>query len=160
MLASFLLSLVLTTSSPAHAGKLASGFRSIPFGDPAPLKTAPSDQCIHRPEDTVEWRCADNIGPTPVSINYMVDEEVYYGVYITAKGIQAKEDLMAALKAAWGPSMQTANFEGLWIDRGIYGSLRYNKYSGDVEVIVNSEAATKGMQRRKEERGKSAVNDL
>lgn len=160
MLASFLLSLVLFFNPVAHAGKLAGGFRGIPIGDPTPLKTAPSEGCVHRPEAVVEWQCSDKIGETPVKINYMVDEGVYLGVYITANGYQEKEALLAALKAAWGQGRKAGSFEGLWLDGAIYGTLRYNQYSGNIEIVVGSEKASDEVKRRKEERGKSAVNDL
>ena len=71
MLTATLLYLALLAFPTAQAGKLAEGFRGLPFGDPAPLAAAPLEGCQKAPEPTVAWSCPSTIGAVPVSIAYM-----------------------------------------------------------------------------------------
>ena len=156
-----LLSLVLLALPTAEAGKLAEGFRGRPFGDAAWLATAPMEGCQKAPEPTVAWLCPTTIGKVPVSIAYMVDEGVYLGVYVQAKGFQAKQDLLATLKGAWGPGMDGGpGLEGLWKDGDVFASFKYNRYSDDMALTIASEKANAEVKRRKAERVKSAAGDL
>ena len=161
MLTATLLSLAILALPSAQAGKLSEGFRGHPFGDASWLATAPGLNCASGAEVSVAWLCQDTIGKVPVSIAYMVDEGVYLGVYVQAKGFQAKQDLLATLKGAWGPGMDGGpGLEGLWKDGDVFASFKYNRYSDDMALTIASEKANAEVKRRKAERVKSAAGDL
>ena len=156
-----LLSLVLLALPTAEAGKLAEGFRGRPFGDAAWLATAPMEGCQKAPEPTVAWLCPTTIGTVPVCAAYLVDEGVFMGVFIQAKGWAEKVELLATLKAAWGPGKDAApRLEGFWIDGDVLAGMDYNRYSDGIQVTISSKAAEDLVKRRKAARVAGAAGDL
>ena len=140
--------------------RVSEGFRGRPFGDAAWLTTAPGTNCSSG-EGGIAWLCQDTIGKVPVTIAYMVDEGVYQGVYVQAKGFQAKQDLLATLRAAWGEGLgESGGFEGLWMDGDVYASLKYNRFSDEVAIAISAESIIQQVKARKAARVAGAAGDL
>lgn len=72
----FFLILSLLATPAAHAGKLADGYRGIPFGGAEAVKEKPLPSCI-RGEDPVRWTCDTTLGGMPVNVGFMVESGIY-----------------------------------------------------------------------------------
>jgi hypothetical protein len=163
---SILIAALLLASIPAQAGKLAEGFRGIPFGDAAPLATAPMDGCSPKPEPSVEWNCSTTIGDVPVTVAYMVQEGLFTGVFIITEDFGNADTLFKTLQAAWGKGRKTNDWQDgslpdwSWSDGGVYGSFRYNEYSNKASVIAFDARLSAKADAIKAEKAKSGAGDL
>lgn len=153
--------LVLATST-AHAGKLADGFRGIPYGPVGEeFLKATEAGCIEAPEPNVLWQCPGTIAEVPVTINYMGAHGLYSGVHITGKGYANKEKLLAVLVQAWGPGLDGgAKFEALWTARRVLAALEYNRFSHDFAVTAFSKPVTAQIEALDKAAAANHVGDL
>jgi len=132
-LIAFALSLIL----PAQAGKLADGFRGLPFGDASVVADKPLDDCQPGGLDGLLWVCTSTIGSTPVSVSYMGSDGLFSGVYITAEGSQHRAPLLAVLQGAWGDGLDGGHrIDRLWRDGSVLATYKHNKYSGQTTVVL------------------------
>ena len=92
----------LLATTTAHAGKLAEGFRGIPWGDPAPLQTPPAPDCRRPADPSGIWECDTEIGDADVQISYAVAEGLFIGVVIKTSGFANASLLHATLLQAYG----------------------------------------------------------
>lgn len=84
----------------AEAGKLAEGFRGAAYGPESAVTESPLPECVRDVEDRVRWQCDTTIGEAAVQVSYLVDEGMFYGVYMKAKGYANAEAEATAEDAA------------------------------------------------------------
>jgi hypothetical protein len=117
------------------AGKLAAGWRGVPYGDGAWLEKPPSAECIANPETAVRWRCPEDVAGKTVLVNYMVERGLYTGIAIRCDGYDACGTLQKTLVAAWGTCTQKNKYDSgplpecSWLDAGTFGTWEYNRFS-------------------------------
>lgn len=161
-----MLAIMIGLALTAHAGKLADGFRGIPYGDVAALSVAPSENCSHRPEPLVEWYCQDKIGQAEVQIAYVVDRGLFFGVHITAKGWRNADALLEVAKAAWGDGRPEHDWDDswradrLWSDGNVGAKFEYNQFSEASTMITVHMALKREIDGMAKAEAAKAVNDL
>lgn len=134
-----LLSLI---SLPAFAGKLADGWRGHPYGPQAWLQADPGTGiCMADPEPGVRWRCTETMNAFPVSVNYIVTEGIYTGIYAQCEGYSACSAFYDVLVAAWGPITKKAYSaatlsDGTWRDGRVMAGWDYNEYSAKGSLMT------------------------
>lgn len=94
--------LVVFLLTTANAGKLAddNGFRGKSFGPASVLSEAPMEGCLEGAEEDSAWRCETTIGEHPVTVNYIVDEDLFGAVILNASGYTACEGVKSVLTQA------------------------------------------------------------
>lgn len=159
-----ILALVLTGS--AAAGKLAEGFRGIPYGDATSLADAPSETCVADPEPDVRWGCDDKIGDVPVTISYMVSGDLFIGVAISTTSYAHADALFKTLQVAWGRGRKQRDYDTsalpdwAWADRTALGSFKYNQYSDECRVLAFDRKVHEQAEAAKVEKAKAGAGDL
>jgi hypothetical protein len=149
------------TASPAHAGKLAAGFRGVPFGPATVLDAQPLPDCAAEPENGVRWQCNTTIAGAAVQVNYMVDEGLFFAVLMQAQGAQTLAQLEAALVAAWGQGQDGGyRMDRFWQDGNTVASISHNSYSYSITVLLQDRAVSKQVEASKALRAAKAVDDL
>lgn len=147
--------------SNAHAGKLADGFRDKPFGPASVIAEQPLEDCQSRPEKGVRWLCNTTIADAPVSVAYMQEGDLFYGVMIKSQGYTSKTVLLDTLQAAWGSGFDTPKYEGLWKDGDVIASMEYNQFSKEITVVWYDNALMQKMAaERKAKAAEAAKGDL
>jgi hypothetical protein len=150
----------------AEAGKLAEGFRGVAYGPESAVTESPLPECVRDVEDRVRWQCDTTIGEAAVQVSYLVDEGMFYGVYMKAKGYANAEALFTVIQEAYGKGMQRHDWDNdkladrLWKDGSVYGSFDYNKYSGDAQFMMFDKRVKDQVETAKAERAKRSVDDL
>lgn len=145
----------------AAAGKLAEGFRGVPFGPAAILDEPPLPACAADPEPGVRWQCSTTIANVPVQVNYMVDEGLYHAILMQSKGAQNLAQLEAALIAAWGKGQDGGyRMDRFWQDGTTMASISHNSYSYAITVLLQDRAVTTQVEASKALRAAQAVDDL
>jgi len=96
MLSSLLFAYFSTT--PALAGKLADGFRGIPYGPSSVIAESPLPGCVSDAAVGVQWQCDTTIGDAQVKVRYMADEGLFYGIFVKAQGYVNSEALISVLQ--------------------------------------------------------------
>jgi hypothetical protein len=154
--------LALSLLLPAQAGKLADGFRGLPFGDASVAATQPLDDCLAGDVEGVLWLCTSTIGSSPVVVAYMGGDGLFTGVYITAQGYEHRAPLLAAMQGAWGAGIEGgARIDRIWRDGTVIGSFKHNRYSGETAVAIYDTAVSKEQKARAAARArKAAAGDL
>jgi hypothetical protein len=154
--------LALSIILSAQAGKLAGGFRGVPFGDASVVATKPLDGCLAGDVDGVLWLCTSTIGAAPVAVAYMGGDGLFTGVYITAQGYEHRAPLLAAMQGAWGAGIEGgARIDRLWRDGSVVASFKHNRYSGETAVAIYDTVVSKEQKARAAARArKAAAGDI
>lgn len=149
----------------AQAGKMAEGFRGLPWGEQEPF-AAPGDRCVSYPEEAVIWRCEQTIGDVPVEIAYVYEHKMLTGVLIYSDGFTNCTALIDVMTAAYGESTPTSKYatgrmdDRHWRDTGVFGSWEWNKYSGKCQAgIIHIESLTR-VDEIKKKKAVKGVDDL
>lgn len=103
-------------ASLAHARKLTDGFRGLTWGLHETFP-APAKDCRERPEAGVAWSCEQTIGDVPVSISYVYDHHLLYGVNVHGKGYSACSYLIDVFEVAYGPGETSGHTGGSTLAR-------------------------------------------
>lgn len=140
-----MLTLALSLSSPAHAGKLADGFRGLAFGPASVLDQPPQPQGCIAGETTTRWLCVVEINGVATEVAYIAAEGWFYSVQIQPpRNYMAAAAVFAALTAAYGPCAKDQYASGVlpkcsWTD-GSDGQARalwdYNRFSEESTVTI------------------------
>jgi hypothetical protein len=160
------LSMMLLLSSPSLAGKLADGFRGIPYGPASVLDTAPGESCTAGTQEGARWVCQVQVGEVAVEVAYMVKENLFYGVHTTATGYMSCSAYFDVLSAAYGPGTpantydKSALADHKWSDGEVIGSWEYNKYSDKGVFLAFHRAVVAQIDRIETERAKAAASGL
>lgn len=156
-----MLAIVIALFSSAHAGKLAEGFRGIPFGPDAVLNNPPQPQgCVPGEAAAAgsgsRWICVVEINGVAVQAAYIVEAGWFYGVQITPPAdFSAAQAVRDALGAAYGACVRGQYTTGplpdcTWGDGTARAAWSYNQFSDassvsifDFAVFAKVEAARK-----------------
>lgn len=159
--------LFLLLSLPfAHAGKLAEGFRGVPFGDASPLLTPPLPDCTKSPEDGVLWRCATKLGEFPVTVSYMVELNTFTGVFLLGSGYTNCAGLYDTLKAGWGTGTPQREYDTSalpdwkWRDGSAFGTFEYNRFSYTCTALAAHMGYYAEVKEKKEKEAAKGAGDL
>ena len=150
----------------AQAGKLADGFRGLPFGDAAFLDQPPHDGCATSPDESSKWTCSTTIGKVPVVVNYVVMEGLYVGVQITTEGHTNASELLSTLTQAYGRARRTHDWDDssmgdrMWFDGVVVCSWNWNQYSDLAEVYIIDRDVYAEAEKRQSDRAAQGVGDL
>lgn len=158
--------IILAITLPAHAGKLADGFRGIPYGEqpaPAPLQDA---ACVTDPEPGVPWLCSTTIGTVPVKVGPTYDAGRVYGFFLHAKGASNCDVLMDTLTAAYGPSTPARDFmrgkldDRIWYDGNARAAWDYNQFSHVCTVAMFDATEFEAVKAAQAAKAATATGDL
>lgn len=132
----------------AYAGKLADGFRALPWGDASVIENPPTPQgCIPggTPPDGTgpRWVCQVEINGVAVSVSYMLESGYFTGVHITVPpNFPAADAVHQALIAAYGtcvPRYQGDRSplpECTWSDGTARAVWKYNEFNQATSVMI------------------------
>lgn len=155
---------LLFAVATAHAGKLADGWRGRPFGPASLLAEPPVPGRVSAPEPGVRWRCQEMVGAAPVTVAYMVDEDIFSSVMVACAGFADCQTLVDAVGAAWGKPFSIESYDSLperfWQDGPVVGVWRYNQFSGSGVAMASDQTLYAEVKRRKAVRARSAADDL
>ena len=123
-----MLTAILLLCLDAEAGKLAEGFRGIPYG---PFELEAFEARIEAFGDICMGRsCDTNVGEVPVTVTYVAEHRIFYGFALSTKGNNCYA-LLRVLEAAYGPA-EDIYLDGApykrWIDGDGIGGFSHNKY--------------------------------
>jgi len=159
--------LLLLIATQAHAGKLADGFRGLPFGPDTVLTESPIDGCVPDAEAGVRWQCATEIGGVPVTVNYFHEYDLFYSLSIVAKGgYQDAIKLRAVFGQAYGRGSASKSYGkgGLdawsWRDGSVMAGWEWNKYSGEARFTVFDLTLYREKGRREDAAAAESMGDL
>ena len=162
-----MLYLIAMMVMPAHAGKLAEGFRGLPYGDASVLDTAPMENCRPDTELAVRWFCPTQIGEAEVTVAYMVKEGLYFGnVIATPKSYKDAHALHTILIEAYGKGAKTHEWDHgaladrTWRDGTVYAGWSYNQYTHIGQVILFDLDKQTEVKKRQAEKAQKSVDDL
>lgn len=161
-----LLIATMAIAGTAHAGKLADGFRGIPYGDAAALEAPPMSTCGSSLDPAVKWVCTATIGEVPVTVSYAVMEGLYVGVMIKVSGYVHASELLATLQQAYGRGTKDHDWDSdamadrKWLDGTVAAAWSWNQFSDEGEFIILDIEQHDLAELRKNERAKSGVDDL
>ena len=157
---------MLLMLSVVLGGKLAEGFRGVPYGTPIAEVEKPSPDCIDSPDDGVKWSCPSTIGEVSVRISWMEGEGLFLGPYISAEGFSQCEALHNSLVAGWGPGKQENDYDNSalpawnWNDGNAIASFEYNRYSQVCFALAFDMKIYGEVEAKKKEKAAKAVDDL
>lgn len=150
----------------AMAGKLAEGYRSIPYGHEPVLETPPSEGCSYLPEPATKWSCSQTIGDASVITSYAVDQGIYYGVVIHTATYRDSMLLMGVLQAAYGPGSKLKDFQTgeladrIWRDGPVFASFTFNEYSNTGALVIIHRTLMEEMKLKKAAQASKSTGDL
>ena len=168
-----MLALALSLFSPAHAGKLADGFRGLAFGPASVLDQPPQPQgCVMGEATTVSatgarWSCAVEINGVTVDATYIIEAGVFYGVQITPpRNFAAAVAVYDALTAAYGVCVKrdkyaTGNMpDCTWSDGEARAVWEYNPYSDKSAVSLFDRAVYNTVEAARKSAAEAAASGL
>lgn len=150
----------------ALAGKLAEGYRGIPFGPQAVLDNPPSEACAYLPHPGVKWDCNQTIGGVNVTTSYSVEEGIFYGVGINVSTYSDSSTVMDVLKAAYGPGMKLKQYqtgvlpEWMWKDGDVIATFSYNQITSTALIVIFNRAKLAEVDEKKASKAASSAGDL
>jgi hypothetical protein len=159
----FLLMMML---SNAMAGKLAEGFRGLPYGPASVLDTAPGESCANTGEAGVRWVCLMRLGEASVEVSYMVQEGLFCGILIRSAGYSNATAFFDVLLAGYGVGTPANTYDESrmadrrWQDGDVIGSWEYNKYSDKAQFISFNRSLMAQIKAIETERAKAAAGGL
>ena len=159
---------ILAMPVPALAGKLADGFRGVPFGPDSVIAAAPLPECHTSTEEGVKWACNTTIGDHSVQVAYMADEGLFYAVMLLGEGYAVAEGLMRIFRSAYGPGSLTKSYnteseplaDRIWRDGPVWASWEYNQFSDGSHLIIVHDKYHNQMKAAKVAKSKNAIGDL
>lgn len=134
--------ILLALSLPAAAGKLADGFRNIPWGEYPDGFKAPLENCIPDPEPSVPWACPSTVGDIPVKVSFFVQYNIYHSVFIKAEGASDCLKFIEVARQAYGKSKYMNQYltgvmdDQYWMDGPVYGTWDFNKVNNSCTLII------------------------
>ena len=151
----------------ADAGKLADGFRGIPFGPAAVMDTAPLPGCRPDSEPGFKWACATEVGGVPVTVSYGVEHGLYYATAIWFKlGYTEAATFRGVLTAAYGKGAPAKDYmrdgmdDWVWRDGSVSARFTYNQFSHLVSFFIMDIDLYKQVEAAKAIEAKQAIGDL
>lgn len=159
-------------SMSAQAGKLAEGFRGIPFGPATVLENPPQPSgcrqgdAVSTQAKGVRWVCPVEINGVGVEANYAVEEGYYYGVQITPPAnFAAARDVLAALTAAYGTCEQSQVASGplpdcRWVDGSAVAAWTYNRFTERSSISIFDRAVFSEVDAARKAKANAAAQGL
>lgn len=141
----------------AHAGKLAEGWRGLPYGaNPAVLRGPPQVEGCLPGEGDARWICEETINGMRFPVAYMVREELFVGVFVRCATYLECRVLFDTLSAAWGEldvaaaGARRVLADGYWFEGRVGAMWSYNPYTStgtvatsDLDVTARAEAVAR-----------------
>lgn len=140
---------MLLLVAAAYAGKLADGFRGLPFGPSDVLESPPQPQgCVMGEARTVlekgvRWSCVAEINGVAARVSYIIESGWYYGVQITPpEDFAAARAVHEALTAAYGPCAKNEQYatgplpDCRWNDSDTTAAWTYNQFNDQSAVSI------------------------
>ena len=150
----------------ATAGKLAEGYRGIPFGPENVLQNPPSEVCAYLPHPGVKWDCNQTIAGVNVTTTYSVEEGIFFMVGINVSTYTDSSNVMDVLLAAWGPGMKLKPYqtgvlpEWVWKDGDVMAKFTYNQVSGTGLIVIFDKVKLAEVDAKKAAKAASSAGDL
>lgn len=148
----------------ALAGKLQddNGFRGKQFGPASVLDEAPMEGCVKNPEKGVLWSCKTTLGEHTIQAHYLVQEDLFTSMILTAEGYTTCYGIKNILSIAWGDPIQLNPYieEYQWRDLPVLASWEFNKFDDTCLTFIMNTDVYQTVKDREQERAKAAVGDL
>lgn len=158
--------MLLSVTNTAEAGKLAEGFRGVPYGPASVLDVPPGENCAANTESGVRWNCQVRLGEANVEVAYMVQEGLFFGLVIHAEGYGNSTAFFDVLVAGYGAGAPANTYDETkladrrWLDGNVVGSWDYNKYSDKARFIVYDQTLMAKIKAIEADRAKAAASGL
>ena len=161
--------LLVALTLSAYAGKLADGFRGVPFGPDSILASAPMPEgcteVVGSGEKGIRWECATTINDASVNVYYFVEAGWFYSVRIDpAKQFTQASLVREAMLSAWGPCMakypSDPMMECTWIDGKSKALWEYNRFNQESSVTMMDVATFDRVKAARLQRAKASSSDL
>ncbi len=123
-------------------GKLADGFRGVPYGPAEILTEAPGEGCKENPGPGTRWECPVKLGDASAMAYYMVEEGLFYGVVLESTGATNASALHGVLTAAYGGCRKLHDYDTAtladcaWTDGSVAAIWEYNQFSGKAQALL------------------------
>jgi hypothetical protein len=163
----FLLLVSLVLPATADAGKLAEGFRGVPFGPADPVLTAaPMEGCARDTEIGVRWDCPTTIGGVAVHVAYIAQEGLFPSLVVYGSGYTDAATLFPVLKASYGEGSKLHDWDDSlladwhWRDGDVVGMWDYNQFSDRFRFTMFDTAVMERVKQIQAEKAKSSTGDL
>lgn len=159
-------SMLMLSANTAEAGKMAEGFRGLPYGPATVLDTAPGENCAANTEASVRWSCQVRLGEANVEVAYMVQEGLFLGVVIHAEGHSNATAFFDVLVAGYGPGTPGNTYDTSrladrrWQDGNVVGSWDYNKFSDKAQFVAFDQTLMTKIKAAESDRAKAAASGL
>lgn len=134
--------LFFALSLSAFAGKLADGFRNIPWGEYPDGFKAPLENCVADPEPSVPWSCPSLVGNIPVKVSFLVQYNIYHSVFVEARGTSNCLKFNETARQAYGaPEYMSQYLTGAmddqyWSEGPVIGTWKFNKITEKCTLII------------------------
>ena len=153
-------------SVPAHAGKLAEGFRGVPWGDAAPLVEPPAEGCARDPEPGIKWRCPITVGGVPVVAAWAVEHSLFNAVVVSVEGFNEADKLFNVLQAAYGKGRKENEYQSgslpdwRWRDGVVTAGWSYNRFSEQGTLVLLHLDHVRDVRQRNKDKAAESAGDL
>ena len=150
----------------ALAGKLAEGFRGIPFGDAAVISAAPIAGCTTTEDPTVPWVCETDIGSVRATVGFIAHGGTFYGYSIVVDGAEPGAEFLRVAAAAYGEGKPINSYDSghmsdrTWMDGDVRAIWKYNQFSKKGTFSCYSVQYLAKAENEKKAAAETAVNDL
>lgn len=163
---------MLFLMAAAYAGKLADGFRGLPFGPSAVLESPPQPQgCVLGEARTVldkgvRWSCVVEINGVAARVAYIIEGGWYYGVQITPpEDFTAARAVHEALTAAYGACVKGQYATGplpdcRWNDLDTTAAWTYNEFSDQSSVSIFNKSVFAKVDAARKAKAAAAASEL
>lgn len=121
------------------AGKLADGFRGVPYGPAEVLTISPGEGCQENPSQGTRWTCPVKLGDASVTAHYLAEEGLFYSVFLESTDGHALHDVLSAAYGTCRPlhDYDTAALaDCAWSDGNAVAIWEYNQFSGKAQVLL------------------------
>ena len=163
---------MLLLVAAAYAGKLADGFRGLPFGPSDVLESPPQPQgCVMGEARTVlergvRWSCAVEINGVAVQAAYIIEAGWFYGVQITPPDdFSAAHAVREALTAAYGTCVKDQYATGplpdcRWNDADTTATWSYNQFNDQSAISIFNKSVFAKVDAARKAKAASAASGL
>lgn len=162
----------LVFAPPEWAGRLATGFKGIPFGDAGALRSAPLPGCTRGADGETAWTCKHRIGSTAVMAVFYASHSIYWGFGLATDGWDECSDVLRALQSAYGPGSpdsrlpeqyesSSVSVDRVWQEGAVSAYWSYNQFTDECAFVAkDSEWKWKMNAAKERDAAKAAADDL
>jgi hypothetical protein len=126
------------------------------------------DDCVKETEPKIKWACRTSVGDIAVTVGYVVEEDLFYGVVISAKlDVYKSHELKAILTAAWGDGepgnsllVHPIHDDWYWSDKSVLASWERDVSTGDVFVLMTDLTLLDAVKAKQRSKASKNIGDL